>query len=304
MNLDLQRILVGISLGADLSTELEVTDLDRHAFNNALWLAKTVGAELRLHHSIDWMGSATVAAAPDLAAASQEQAQLRLQDLIAEAADAGVTATSSVAFGSPRAEMLKVAEAWNAECIVIGPRAHSQGLIGRLTYGSTARALSRESPCTLWVVAPGSAVGIKNPLFLVDLSPVSAGMVELGEWMRTKLSAKPELLHCVDFPADIALRRLPNAREAIKAHHDAVLKSTKASVVELLGDAADNWVWSIQDDWVVRVAPKLAEEHGSDLLVIAGTSLPGLAGKILGSTAAKVIDRSPVSTLVVKSRQG
>lgn len=300
MNLDLQRILVGISLGADVSTELEVSDLDRRAFDNALWIAKQVGAKLRLHHSIDWIGMAAVAAAPDLVSAAQDQALTRLRALVAEAADEGVPAEPSVGFGPPRGEMLKVAEEWRADCIVIGPRAHSQDLIGRLTYGSTARALARQAPCSVWVVAPDAEIGFKNPLFLVDLSPISSELVELGEWMRTRLAAEPELLHCVDFPADIALHRLPNARQAIQGHHAEVLKAAKVRVLALLGDAAENWRWSIKDDWIVRVAPELAEEHGSDLLVIAGTSSPGLAGKFLGSTAAKVIGRSPVSTMVVK----
>ncbi len=300
MNLDLQRILVGISLGADVSTELEVTDLDRRAFENALWLAKRVGAKIRLHHSIDWIGMAAVATAPDLVAAAQEGALTRLRELVAEAANDGVPAEPSVGFGPPRGEMLQVAEDWRADCVVVGPRAHSQDLIGRLTYGSTARALARQAPCSVWVVAPDAQVGFSKPLVLVDLSPISAELVELGEWMRTSLQAEPELLHCVDFPADLALHRLPNAQQAIKGHHAEVLKAAKVRVLALLGDAAPAWRWSIKDDWIVRVGPQLAQEHGSDLLVIAGTSKPGLAGKVLGSTAAKVIGRSPVSTLVVK----
>ncbi|MFT6395519.1 MAG: nucleotide-binding universal stress UspA family protein [Bradymonadia bacterium] len=303
MNLDLQRILVGISLGADVTTELEVTDLDRRAFENALWLAKQVGAKLRLHHSIDWLGMAAVAAAPDLVSAATEQALGRLGALVEEAAHEGVPAEPTVGFGPPRGELLRVAESWRADCVVVGPRAHSQDLIGRMTYGSTARALARQSPCSVWVVAPQSHVGFKRPLFLVDLSPVSEELVELGEWMLARLGAELELLHCVDFPADIALRRFPNDRQAIKGHHTEILKAARVRVLALLGDAASSWCWSIKDDWIVRVGPKLAEEHESDLLVIAGTSKPGLAGKFLGSTAAKVIGRSSVSTLVVKPQR-
>lgn len=304
MKLDFQRILVGISLGADLSADLEVTDLDRNAFNNALWLAKKTGATVRLHHSVDWLGAATLDVAPDLADIARERVTEQLGALVAEAAEQGITADISVAFGAPRNGMLEVVNSWSADCVVIGPRAHSSGLVGRLTYGSTARALTRELPCSLWVVLPGSEVGIKKPLFLIDLTPISDELVELGEAMRTTLGAEPELLHCVDFPSDIALRRLPNAREAIKAHHEAVLNRAKQAVDALLGDAAGHWKRSFHDDWVARAAPKIAEQHDRDLLVIAGTSKPGFAGKVLGTTAAKVIGNAPVSTFVVKAKNG
>lgn len=302
MKLDVERILVGVSLGADVTPNLAVTDLDRNAFDNAVWLARRVGAEIRLHHSIDWVGFDPVAAVPDLADAAREQASALLASLANEAREAGLQATHSVSIGPAWSEIAETADRWPADLIVIGPRAHSTDLLGKLTYGSTARKLARRASCGVWVVHPESGVGFEHPIFLVDLSPVSHEIVELGNWMRSKLEVTTDLLHCVDFPADVALHRLPNAVEAIRSYHQDVLQAADQHIDQLIGPDREGWNCDVADDWVVRVAPKLAESHGADLIVIAGTSKPGLAGKLLGSTAAKLLGRATTSTLIVKPR--
>lgn len=302
MNLNVSRILVGVSLGADVTPNLAVTDLDRNAFENALWLAKKTGAEIRLHHSIDWVGFDPVAAVPDLADAAREQASALLAELVEEVKAAGLRGTHSVSIGPAWSELVETSERWPADLVVIGPRAHSTDLLGRLTYGSTAQKLARRATCGVWVVHPDSGIGFEHPIFLVDLTPMSRELVELGNWMREKLDVTTDLLHCVDFPADVALHRLPNASEAIENYHREVLAAAESHIDDLLGPDREGWNCDVADDWVVRVAPKLAESHGADLLVIAGTSKPGLAGKLLGSTAAKLLGRATTSTLVVKPR--
>ena len=213
-----KKIIVGVSLGADTTKELEVTDLDQAAFDNAVWLASKVGAEIRLHHAVDWIGPTIESTAGILVQAARDRAAAVMLDLVAVAAEQSVTATSSVTVGPARAGLLETAERWGADLIVVGPRAHSTGFLGRLTYGSTALA-------------------------------------------------------------------------------------AKKGVKDLLGDQAKEWRWAIIEDWVVRAAPKHASEVDADLVVIAGTSKPRLAGKILGTTAAKLLGRSTKSTLVLKAEQ-
>lgn len=301
MKLDAKRILVGVSLGADVTPNLAVTELDRNAFDNALWLAAKIGAEIRVHHAVDWVGFDPVAAVPDLADAAREQATALLVELTEAAQAAGVRATHSVSIGPAWSELVEAAERWPADLIVIGPRAHSTDLLGRLTYGSTAQKLARRAACAVWVVTPGSGVGFRHPIFLIDLSPVSHELVALGNSMREVLGdVTTELLHCVDFPADVALHRLPNAADAIRRYHEEVLYNADKHIDALVGPGREGWICDVADDWVVRVAPKLAESRGADLIVIAGTSKPGLAGKLLGSTAAKLLGRATTSTLVVK----
>lgn len=299
----IDKIIVGVSLGADTTEELKVTDLDRAAFDNALWFASRCGAEVRLHHAIDWIGAPIETTAAALIDAATDRASALLLELSADAADAGITASTTISVGPARDGLLDAAERWGADLIVVGPRAHSTGLLGRIAYGSTARALARQATCHLWVVDASAPIGFKRPLVLVDLATeLSNDMVEFGEWTRQNLEVDPELLHCVEFPADLALHRLPNADAEIHDYHKKVVFQAREKAKELLGDAISGWRWAILEDWVVRAAPRHAEEVSADLIMIAGTSKPGFAGKLLGSTAAKLIGRTTTSTFVFKQQ--
>ncbi|MCB9507401.1 MAG: universal stress protein [Myxococcales bacterium] len=300
MKLDVKRILVGISLGADTTPELGVTELDRGALAHALRIAKEVGATLRLHHSIDWVGFDPVAAVPELADAAIERANRLLQQLVAECAAAGVTATGAASIGPAWSELLSAAEGWGADLIVIGPRAHSTDLLGHLTYGSTAQKLARNAHCSVWVVHPSATGWPTRAAVMVDLKDYSVEMVELGNFLRERFGIATDLVHCVDFPADIALQRLPNAGDAIRAYHREILVDAMKHIETLLGDSRPNWHIDVSDQWVTHVTEKLTTDRRVDLFVIAGTKKPGIAGAILGSTAAKLVRRAHGSTLVAR----
>ena len=57
---------------------------------------------------------------------------------------------------------------------------------------------------------------------------------------------------------------------------------------------------SLSDDWVVRVAPKYVERHGIDLVVLGGLSYPRLKGVLLGTTAERILERTPVATWLIR----
>jgi nucleotide-binding universal stress UspA family protein len=116
--------------------------------------------------------------------------------------------------------------------------------------------------------------------------------------MRATLGVETELLHCVDFPADIALHRLPNATSAIEDYHKAVIEEAEKQIDALIGPDRKGWRVDVIDDWVVRVAPKVADAHDADLLVLTSTAKEGLAGKLLGSTASKLLGKTTRSTFI------
>ena len=304
MILTAQRVLVGISLGADTTPELMVTDLDRGALNQALRVVKASGGTIHLHHSIDWVGFDPVAAVPELADAAIERANSLLAKLIDECRSAGVQTSASASIGPAWSELLAAAERFNADLLVIGPRAHSTDILGKLTYGSTAQKLARKSPCSVWIVHPSASEGPKRAGVMVDLKAYTDEMVELGNWLRDKLGMATDLVHCVDFPADIALQRLPNAAEALRKYHAEVLVDAAKRIEAALGDRKKEWRVDLSDAWVTQVAPELVDKRGVDLLVIAGTTKPGLAGIFLGSTAAKLVARATCSTLVARAFPG
>ena len=55
-----------------------------------------------------------------------------------------------VAEGEPAREILRAAEDWHADLIVLGT--HGRGTLGRLLLGSTADTVFRHAPCPVLIV--------------------------------------------------------------------------------------------------------------------------------------------------------
>ena len=126
--------------------------------------------EVRVIHVVEWPHDVPIsltfaqgpAAAEHVLAAHQELRQ-RAQALVAGAADrlhkAGFRATTCVAEGNPRDEILRVSAEWPADTIVIG--SHGRQGFDRFLLGSVLSAVMRRARCSVHVIrehAPAASV--------------------------------------------------------------------------------------------------------------------------------------------------
>ena len=167
-----------------------------------------------------------------------------------------------------------------------------------LLYGSTSRRVIRKASCPVWVVGSDSEARVSGVLALIDRTEVSGKVIGFAGAIASAAESRRGILHCPEYPEDVALRRLPHAQKMIRNHHQQVQAAARADIDGWTGGR--DWNVYLDDDWVVRAAPRILQEDGYDLLVLANVSYPLLRGVLLGTTAERLLERSNSSTLIVR----
>ncbi len=296
-----KRIVVPISCAPQVSGgELELSVADLRMFQQALWLAERCHAEMLLVHVVDFVDERVLKAEGALLEEASRMVLPQLSKLQDLARLSDVSASVTVKNGRPHYEILRMAHYFKADLIVMSPRRESVKLGDRIWYGSTSRRIVRRAACPVWFVGPDSGVAVKGALALVDRSPVSENVSAATNLVATIGNAIHGVVHCPDYPHDVALRRLPRAKKMIQTHHRDVQKQARGQIEGWTGGAGSAWKIHFEDDWVVKAAPRLAEEGGYDLLVLANVSHSMLYGVLLGTNAERLMESNPYSTLVVR----
>lgn len=293
------RLLVGISCEAQ-SRGIGIARADRHAFLQAAWIAQRTGGAVRAFHVTDFFDERIVDGGEAVAQRVHDSLDGQLEALCAAATANRVQTSHGFARGKPWLEMLREAHRWEADLIVISPRRTAISVGSRIVHGSTARRLIRKANEPVLVVVPGPGVGISNVLACVDGSPVSTEVMAVARGMAELAAARRVVLRCLDYPDDIALRRLPHADETVRAYHARVRETARAGLSALAEAHGPGWEVELSDGYVADVVPHRVERDDVDLVVLASGSHGALAGALLGTTAERILDAAPVSTLVVR----
>jgi nucleotide-binding universal stress UspA family protein len=123
----------------------DFTSASRAAVDAAVALAKQVRGEVRIVHVIPTAHSVD----------AEEMARLRsrLEELAAEAATNGVTATSSLTFGDPATALIAETEQEPGSVIAVGARPRSR--VARLLLGDVTESLLKTTDATVMVAHAG-----------------------------------------------------------------------------------------------------------------------------------------------------
>lgn len=284
------QLLVALSLASDA--------LDDRLLEQACWLAERCAGEVRLAHVVEGIDLERRDAEAQLGARVA-----RAERLLSERCEAvrarGMVASAVVAAGQAWYELLREAWHWPADLLVLGPHVPGTGLLERVLHGSTARRILRKAPMPVWMVGPQGLRGIRRMLVAVDLSPISAQLVALANHLHALAGVERVLLHCLDLTDDLAINMRADAHELIEACHQELAREAKHRIDALLGDARQGWEVVLGAAWVVRVAPHVLREHDCDLVAVASMKqAPTIAGKLLGTTAEKLVEGTHASVWV------
>lgn len=296
-----RRILCAIaSTAAPESSTLSIAFADRRAARVAIDFAARIGAAVRFVHVVDYLDARGHDSVPLVQKLVREQLSPEIATFEAAAAKQGVEADQIFTRGKAWYKLLREAYRWSADLLVMSPRRDDLSFGDRVLHGSTAARVLRKAQCPVWVVDPRSQLEVRRVLALVDRTAVSKPVVAAAEMLANAYGARRMALHCLDYPNDIALVRLPDAKRAIAAYHAEVLDDAQDELHRMTGGEEAGWELLFEDDWVVRKTPEVVEEHGVDLLVLGSLSQRALAGVLLGTTAEKLIECCHVSTYVVR----
>ena len=296
-----QRIVVGVSAEASEDGHaLVLCPADRIVAIEAVLVASKLQAEVHLVHVVDFLDLRTVEGEQDLLTHVESSLNDQLAKIEADAAALGVTCSHTFVRGKPWYELIRHASTWEADLLMVSPQRETLSIGDRLLHGSTTSRILRKAPCAVWVVAPGEARGITKVLALIDRSPISARVTQAANVVADAFDAQKVALHCLDYPDDIILHRLPNAHRAMRQHHFTERDRARAELVELTGGEEQGWKVLLDDKWVVRRVPEIVAEVGASLVVMGSLSQGNVAGLLLGTTAGRILERTEVSTLVLR----
>jgi nucleotide-binding universal stress UspA family protein len=269
-----RRILVG--LAGDGHGALSARD--RHAFQQAVWLGKRTGAELRAFHVVDFADGAH-----GQDEAIQQSLADQLEALRGGAAIERVRSSQGITAGRASTEILREARRWRADVIAVGPRRRFS-LGTRILHPSTMSRLLRGAETPVWVVQPDGRIGFERVLACVDPERSSARVVSTANDLCDLAGAQRIALSCIDGPDEHVWVRFPPTREALARYHQRERARVIGELEKLTGGAAKGWALVLDDRWVVEVVSDLVEARIGDLVVLAQSTtraLPGVAERIL-----------------------
>lgn len=212
-----------------------------------------------------------------------------------------------VSEGEPRAEIVRAAEGWGAELVVVGAR--GLGGVRGLLLGSVSLDVARRVPCPVLVVK-GQPQGFRRVVMAVDGSPDSLEALRFFAALPLPRRLKVRLMGVVN-----QLRIPPLAPRAARAHLRAVVaqleRERSAEVETALQRAAAGLrekVGAVElavhvgrpGEQVVRAATEFA----ADLVVVGARGLGAVKRFLLGSVSEEILRGARCPVLIVKRSRG
>jgi len=217
-------------------------------------------------------------------------------------ADRGVIVSTELRHGDPAHEILKTAEAMEADLIVVG----AQGLRGleRFLLGSVARNVAKHARCPVLVardvahdlqrvvVATDGSEHARHALQFAARLPLPAGAGCVVASVVRPYAPFPGLLPTDRAEFDAAVRAVN------RQHRDAAEALTEAAA-ELLAQSGKHARAEVREGDPADELLGLAESEGADLIVIGARGASLIQGLLVGSVADRLLKSAPCSVLIV-----
>lgn len=281
----IRSILVGLALRP---RKAELGLGSRGALNQALWLARTLPAELKLV-------SSTFERRPTTA-----EDRAVLEEALAEARRAGVEASLRVVEERPWMALIHAVLAGEGDLVVVGKRDQPTAEGRRL--GSQSIKLLRNCPVPVWVVKPEHDLVHKLVLAATDLTPVGDRAVEYAAFVAEHHHCELHVVHAFQISMELQLEASRLSEAEYDARLDAIKAAAQTHIDVVLNDSVFDGESAVHSG---RRAPHAAireavEHLHPDLLVMGTVSRGGIAGFLVGNTAERLLDRVDCSLLTVK----
>jgi nucleotide-binding universal stress UspA family protein len=196
----------------------------------------------------------------------------------------------------PYASIVKRAEAWDADLVVVGYRG-ATGL-ARVWLGGVAEKVTRLAHCPVLVVRPKAGTG--RIVAGTDFSDPALPAVNAACDEARRVNGKVILTHCLEMPL-----MLPDGAGLTGAEVSAgLLDGLEADAKQRL-EAAVAASPVPAEFRLTRERPsvalvRLAEAIDADLVVVGTRGRTGISRVLLGSVAEAVVRSAPCSVLVVR----
>lgn len=292
-----------------LKNILIATDLSspaRQAADCATRLARAADARLKLVHVLGAGLAAQLQQLLGLGTALEatliEQTRHELQMLADElAADRHVAIEPALVQGAVVAEIIREAEAMDAELVVLGAR--GKGFLRRWMLGSTAERLLRKSMKPMLVVKQRAHEPYQRALVALDFSAWSSPLIELTR--RVAPGAHLVLMSAFDVPFEGRMRAAGASNAAIETYRDQARRSAEQqlhALAERCGLARADWTACLCHAHPSLAIVEQEQEQACDLIVIGKHGRNMVEELLLGSVTLHVLAESVADVLVSTSK--
>ncbi|HTQ06008.1 MAG TPA: universal stress protein [Polyangiaceae bacterium] len=196
--------------------------------------------------------------------------------------------------GTDYAAVIRRAEAWNADVIVVGSSGRS-GL--DRSVGHVATKVVRHAHCSVLVARPSPESGWV--LAATDLSEPSLPAISAAAVEARRRGAKLKVVHAVSFGIEEAAYLLQLSTPSMP-NEISELRPIRAALVEAVAKISPGATSELLSGPVVAEIVREAESLSAELLVVATRGRTGLARLALGSVAEKLVRTAPCSVLAVR----
>jgi nucleotide-binding universal stress UspA family protein len=213
--------------------------------------------------------------------------------------EAGITSTSEQGIGHAGDEIVRLAQEWKADLIVIGARGHST--LDRVLLGSTSDFVATHARCSVLVIRPashGADAWAKSMKILVPFDDCDAARKSLTTLQKclSQVNAHVEMLHVIERPAlhDASIRYDPIWYDKIKS----IMEEAKP----LLGSnlASKTAVKVVEASYVSeRICEELVKNK-IDLVAVGERGRSTISRVFLGSNSRHLLRHAPCSVLLVR----
>lgn len=225
-----------------------------------------------------------------------------LDELLAEAKERGVQASSKIVIGRAWMEIIREVQEGGHDMVLVGSRNHRAR---ELLLGTTGTKLLRKCPCPVWVARPDTSNEIPLVMVADDLTPVGAHSVQLGVSAAQVLEARLLVVNAVQYPLEASLRRTGCPPDEIDEHRDAQIADAQRITSDHLAQTDYRTLTQGVNVEVTHGPPDVVilnamEEHPTDLLVMGTVARSGIPGLLVGNTAERLLPQVECSVLAVK----
>lgn len=294
--------------GAPAKTILVVvdphTDDDQPVLERAAWLAERTGAALELF-ACDYdseIDSGRIATVWIPEPGAREQLLLRhrrrLETFATPLRGRGLRVTVNVVWDYPLDEAI-VKHVTAHPPWLVAKDTHHHNVLQRTLLSNTDWNLIRDCPVPLWLVKPREIA--ERPVVLAAIDPVHEhdkpaqlddAIYKFGADLCARTNGTLHLVHAIATPLGVELPA--NVRALVAAEHQRALE-TFLTTHPVPGDR----VHAIEG-LAHQCLQHAAADQRADLLVMGAVARRGLKKVLIGSTAARVLDRLPCDLLIIR----
>jgi len=292
---------------ASILVDTDATAFAQPALHRAANLARKCGARLRI---VDVM-SAPAERAPR--ADLEDELMTRRREQLARIAYGlrDLMVDTEVLAGPPADALIKDVECFGHDLVV---RSHVRDLVARRpqAFGPIDAQLFRRCPCPVWAIGPGVAPEHHRIAAAVDVcmddpatQRLNARIVDMALLLNQLQEGSLLLVHAWQ---PVAEKRVAThvSDDEYSAYVDSSRHGAKrklATLVESFADRLAGTQLELRRGRVDDVIPEFVVAEGIDLVVMGTQARTGIAGRLFGNTAERLLTRLPCSIVVVKSSE-